>query len=299
MITVLGSINLDLVATANKLPLPGETIVGKQFSTMSGGKGANQALAALRAGASVRLEGAVGADAFADQALAELHGDRADLGGVDILGETTGIAVILVGGGGENVIVVVPGANGLVTAKKARIAVRRMQPSDIVLLQQEIPQTCVRTALEEARRIGATSILNIAPFTSDTANLARLANIVVANETEFAHLAGALKTGDELIAQVKQFAHENNQILAVTLGADGVIASTAGGTILKIETIEIDPVDTVGAGDTFCGYLAASLDAGLALDAALRRAAIAGSLACLKPGAQPAIPLAKDVDAML
>lgn len=299
MITVLGSINLDLIANTMRLPLPGETISGSGFATASGGKGANQALATLKAGAKMRLEGAVGADAFADQALAELKAHNADLSGVDVIGDTTGVAVILVSDDGENVIVVIPGANGLVTTDKARAALSRMQRNDIILLQQEIPAVCVRTALEEARKSGVTSILNIAPFSSDSAGLAALANIVVANETEFADLAGETMTGDALLTQIKTFARSNQQILVVTLGGDGIIAATPEGDTYQIAAMPITPVDTVGAGDTFCGYLAASLDAGMNLETSLSRAAVAGSLACLKHGAQPAIPDAADVDAAL
>lgn len=303
MITVLGSINLDLFATADKLPLPGETVSGNSFATASGGKGANQALAVLRAGGDLHLKGAVGDDPFGEQALAELRKEGANLDGVDTLGDTTGVAVILVGGtqdnAAENVIVVVPGANGLVSVEKAQEAVAEMRSSDILLLQQEIPFASNLVALEAARKLGVTSILNTAPFTSDSPKLAALADIVVANETEFADLMGKKLNLADITAQIKTYALKHNQVLVVTLGADGTVAATPTGDVYEIPALKITPVDTVGAGDTFCGYLAASLNTGIPFGDALKRASIAGSLACLAPGAQPAIPHAAEVAAKL
>jgi len=144
-----------------------------------------------------------------------------------------------------------------------------------------------------------TTIINIAPLTPDAARLGRMADIVIANETEFERLAGQDNmTPAEREAALKALHEETGQTIIVTLGADGVIAMR-GGAFHRVMGLKIEPVDTVGAGDTFCGYFAASLDQGLDLAAALRRAAVAGSLACTQPGAQPAIPSAGDVDARL
>ena len=179
------------------------------------------------------------------------------------------------------------------TPADAETALAGLGSDDLLLVQQEIPQAATRRALELARAQGVTSLLNTAPFLADTAALAPLASIVVANETEFALLSG--RPVAELDAAMAQWAARHDQILIVTLGGDGVKAF-AGGRLLSIPALPIKPVDTVGAGDTFVGYLAAGLDAGLDLETALRRAAAAGSLACLKPGAQPAIPMAEEVD---
>jgi ribokinase len=299
MITVFGSINMDLIATTARLPKPGETVTGTGFSTAAGGKGANQALAARRAGAAVRMAGAVGSDSFADGALSLLKQAGTDLSLTKTVSEPTGTAHILVGGDGENVIVVVASANGTVGAGDAQSAIETMDAGDTLMLQLEIPAASVEKALVAAKSKGITSIINIAPLTADAARLGRMADIVVANETEFELLAGreGLSAAEREEA-MQALSRETGQTVIVTLGAEGVVA-VRNGAIHRAKGLKIEPVDTVGAGDTFCGYLAASLDAGLDFDAALRRAAVAGSLACLNPGAQPAIPLAAEVDAKI
>jgi ribokinase len=295
MITVVGSINLDLTARVPRLPEPGETVPGGSFATAPGGKGANQALAARRAGAEVRMVGAVGADAFAGEALALLKPAGVDLSAVKTVDGATGIALILVGGDGENMIAVVPGANADVTPDILdRIAFAR---GEHVLLQLEIPIATVEKAIAAARSAGAVSILNTAPFRPETASFVAEADVVVANETEFDHYAEALGLeGADRGARIRAFAARTGRAVVVTLGADGVLAAQGDG-FFHVPAMRIVPVDTVGAGDTFCGYLAQGLEAGLPLHEAARRAGIAGSLACLKPGAQPAIPLAADVEA--
>lgn len=299
MITVFGSINMDLIATTDRLPKPGETVAGNGFATAAGGKGANQALAARRAGARVRMAGAVGTDGFAEPALALLAEAGTDLDAVKHVAGPTGTALILVGGDGENVIVVVPAANGTVAAVDATAAVAALTAGDILMLQLEIPGPSVETALVAAKTAGIQSILNLAPLTADAARLGRLADIVIANETEFELLAGqdGMSAIDREAALVRLHG-ETGQTLIVTLGGDGVIA-IRDGVLSRAKGLVIEPVDTVGAGDTFCGYFAASLDAGLDFEAALRRAAVAGSLACLTAGAQPSIPVADAVTARL
>lgn len=299
MITVFGSINMDLVATTPRLPKPGETVAGTGFATAAGGKGANQALAARRAGAEVRMVGAVGRDEFAGPALDLLDKAGANLSAVARVDGPTGTALILVGGDGENMIAVVPAANGTVSAAQAESAVEGMQDGDILMVQQEVPAGSVEAALKSAKARGVRTVLNIAPLIPETEDLAALADIVIANETEFERLVGRDNlTGEEREQILLDMHGKTGQILIVTLGADGVIAAE-GGTLHRTKGLKIVPVDTVGAGDTFCGYLAASLDAGLAFGDALRRAAVAGSLACLKAGAQPSIPVAADVTASL
>lgn len=299
MITVFGSINMDLIATTPRLPKPGETVAGSGFSTAAGGKGANQALAARRAGSHVRMIGAVGRDEFADPALSLLGEAGTDLSGVRRVEGPTGTALILVGGDGENMITVVPGANSAVDAGDATAAVAAMQRGDLLMLQLEVPAPAVERALTDARMHGVTSLLNIAPLTADAARLGRMADIVIANETEFERLAGREGLSASEREETLMHLHgETGQTLIVTLGGDGVIAAR-DGQLHKTQGLVIEPVDTVGAGDTFCGYLAASLDQGLTFEAALRRAAVAGSLACLKHGAQPSIPTSAEVAGQL
>lgn len=297
MIIVIGSINLDLIATVERLPDPGETVAGDAFKTAPGGKGANQALAAARAGAQVRMIGAVGKDAFAAEALACLKQGKVELSGVREAHAATGTALILVGSDGENMIAVVPGANDAVLP--GDLAKATLRKGEVVLLQHEIPQATIEAALDAARSAGAMTILNTAPFRTEAAASLGKADYIVANETEFDLYGEVLKLrGRDRPARMKGFAESTGRTIIVTLGGEGVLAATPEA-FFEVPALKITPIDTVGAGDTFCGYLAAGLAASLGLEEALLRAAAAGSLACLKPGAQPAIPLAKEVDAAL
>ncbi|NTJ41213.1 ribokinase [Agrobacterium larrymoorei] len=297
MITVFGSINMDLVAISQRLPKPGETVTGKAFSTAAGGKGANQALAARRAGAEVKMAGAIGDDSFAAPALTLLRDARADLSLVKTVAEPTGTAVILIGEGGENMISVIPAANGTVSPSDAERAVSEMSAGDILMLQIEIPADAIEAAFNAAKAKRVTTIFNTAPLTADASRLSKLADILIANETEFELLIGKSELSSAAREQELVALHgETGQTLIVTLGAEGVIA-IRNGKVFKTTGLKIEPVDTVGAGDTFCGYLAAGLDAGLDFEKALRRAAVAGSLACTREGAQPSIPVASEVDA--
>lgn len=293
MINVLGSANLDLIGTVSRIPSPGETVPGGAFSTAAGGKGANQALAARRAGARVKMFAAVGDDDFAKGATAELVAGGVDMSAVrTVPGTATGVAMIFVDPHGENVIAILPGANGTMGVGEAEAAVAGLATGDVLLVQQEIPQAATERALDLARGRGITTILNTAPFLETTPAVARKASIVIANETEFALMAGEAEPLEALMAN---WAKTHGQTIIVTLGPDGARAATPDG-FLSVPALPVTPVDTVGAGDTFCGYLAAGLDAGLGLEQAMKRAAVAGSLACLKPGAQPSIPMADEVE---
>ena len=296
MITVLGSTNLDLIGTVSRIPKPGETVPGDKFSMAAGGKGANQALAARRAGAEVRMFAAAGTDSFADEALRLLLEDGVDLSHVRKVEGPTGIAMIFVDEEGENVIAILPGANGTMSPADADAALAGLGIGSVLMLQQEIPQAATSRALELARAQGVVSILNTAPFLETTKAVAELASIVIANETEFELLTSAGM--DRLDEAMADWARAQNQTVIVTLGPDGARAATPAGSF-RVPALKVDPVDTVGACDTFCGYLAAGLDQGLDLEVAMRRAAVAASLAVLKPGAQPAIPYAADVEKAL
>lgn len=293
MITVFGSTNLDQVGTVSRLPKPGETVAGGTFSMAAGGKGANQALAAQRAGGAVRHVSAVGQDAFAALALELLRQDGVDLSAVKQVPGPTGIAMIFVDADGENVIAVLPGANGTVTSADADQALAGLGKTDVLLLQQEIPQAATERALDLARQQGVTAILNTAPFLDTTRAVAPKAAILIANETEFGLLTD--RPLSDLDAAMADWVAAHGQTVIVTLGGDGARAVTADGQHIVVPALAVKPVDTVGAGDTFCGYLAAGLDQGLALEPAMRRAAVAASLACLSAGAQPAIPRADAV----
>jgi ribokinase len=295
VITVFGSINLDLIGGVERLPRPGETVPGGAFATAPGGKGANQALAARRAGSAVRMVGAVGADGFAETALSLLRADGVNLGLVAKVDAPTGVALILVDRVGENVIVVIPGANGTVSATQAETL--SFAADDVLLLQLEVPVAAVETVARRARAAGARVLLNFAPFRAEAIGAAAHATHLVVNETECALIAEALGLKSApLETQARALSERWDAAVIVTIGKDGVVA-VAEGRAYRAEALPVDPVDTVGAGDTFCGYLAAALAEGQTLDAALALAAAAGSLACTKAGAQPSIPSRGEVEA--
>ncbi|RWF20484.1 MAG: ribokinase, partial [Mesorhizobium sp.] len=217
MIIIVGSINLDLIAKVDRLPAPGETVRGSGFVTAPGGKGANQALAAARAGAQVRMVGAVGKDSFAGDALALLKAGNVDLSGVGESFASTGTALILVGADGENVIAVVPGANdSLVPGDLAKAYLKK---GDVVLLQHEISLQTVEAALDAAREAGAVSVLNTAPFRAEAAGFLGKADYAVANETEFDLYGEALSlSGDDRQERMRDYASKTGKTIVVTLG---------------------------------------------------------------------------------
>lgn len=325
MIIVLGSINLDLIANLPRLPAAGETLTGHDFKTAPGGKGANQALAARKAGAEVAMLGAVGSDAHADEALLLLKEFGVNCDSIQTVDQPTGTALILVGDDtGDNMIAVIPGANGTVsisangTVSAAAIGSAKdtaaigsakdiaaigsaqiLSANDTALLQLEIPLSAVEAMLTEAKHVGATSILNIAPWQEGAGPLCTACDILVANETEFDLASQALGlNGESRKDRMADYVARFGKIIIVTLGENGAIAQ-GPDMALEVPTIRVDAIDTVGAGDTFCGYLAALLAEGKTLEHALKAAGIAGALACTKQGAQPSMPLRAEVDQLL
>ncbi len=293
MIVVFGSINIDVIGHAPSLMRPGETVLGTTLDFAPGGKGANQALAAARAGADVKMVGCVGSDDFATQALALLVESGIDLTSVRRMDRHTGTALIIVDDAGENMITVLPGANSRLSAGALDGA--GLAEGDYLLLQLETPLEGVMNAARLAREAGARVVLNLAPFmTFDTA-LLDLVDVLVVNETE---LTGVLDLLDApKLGETKAVAWLSNRLsntVVATLGARGAIA-VSGGNTTKVPALKIKPVDTVGAGDTFVGYLGTALAEGKSLETALALATTAAGLACLTPGAQPSIPEADAV----
>jgi ribokinase len=243
------------------------------------------------------MVGAAGSDAFAEPALSLLHGGGVELALVAKVDAPTGVALILVDRKGENVIVVIPGANGTVSARQAETL--GFTAGDVLLLQLEVPVAAVEAVARRARAAGAHVLLNFAPFRKDAIETAELATSLIVNETECALVAEAVGLNmASLEDQARALSERFDAAVIVTLGKDGVVAFSEGREH-RAAALHVEAVDTVGAGDTFCGYLAAALAEGLALDAALSLAAAAGSLACTKSGAQPAIPLRDEVEAAL
>ncbi|MBX6323296.1 MAG: ribokinase, partial [Rhodospirillaceae bacterium] len=267
------------------------------YATSPGGKGANQALAAARAGAAVRMVGRVGLDPFAAPALAALEAAGVDLSATR-RGETaTGCAIVCVEDSGENLIVVAAGANGAVSADQVPDA--WLRPGTVLLLQMEVPHAENWRLVERARRSGARILLNVAP-SAPVPEVALMAlSWLVVNESEALAVARGLGwAGSDPLAAAEAIAAAGGVATVVTLGRDGA-AAFAAGEAWRVGALPIDPVDTTGAGDAFVGVFAAAMAEGADLPASLRRASVAAGLACLVPGAQPSLPDAGAVAARL
>jgi ribokinase len=297
MIVVFGSVNVDFVTRVPAIPRPGETVLGPAYAVIPGGKGANQALAAARAGSAVTLVAAVGQDAFADIALALLAREGVDLSRVMRVALPTGAAFIGVDDQGENAITVAQGANGALSADA--LAGLPLSARDTLLLQREAPEAQSLAAASLARAQGARVVLNSAPAGPVSPALMDSLDLLIANEHEavlVAHALGiAAKSPDDA---ARQLAKRFKLAVIVTLGADGAIGWNAGER-LAVPALAVTAIDTTAAGDAFCGAFAAALDQGLTFSTALARAACAGSLACTRPGAQPSLPSATEVDGVM
>ena len=278
MIVIFGSINVDLIVPVSRLPQPGETVLGGEYSLLPGGKGANQALAARRAGAEVMLAGAVGADSFARIALDLLGREGVDTRLVQVVDEPTGCAAIMVSSDGENAIAVAPGANA--KARSDQVPDELLRAGTTLVTQMEVPPSETALLIGRLQARGGRSLFNLAPALPIDVPLLDEIDLMVANEGE------AAATG----LDPEQLARRLRQGLVVTCGAAGALAFLRDGTKIKVPALAIEPVDTTGAGDTFVGVLAAALDLGLTLEIALRRASAAAGLSCLARGAQTAMP---------
>lgn len=284
MILVAGSANLDFVVRADHIPGPGETVLGREFKTYPGGKGANQAVACARAGGvRTHMLLALGADAFAKPLEDSLTGAQVDLHIVRTPSQPTGTAFICVSDDAENAITVAPGANEC------------LQPDHLpplsgfthLLMQLETPMATVIAYAMAARAQGVKVVLNAAPAQRLSAEFLSLLDILIVNEGELAEIASHAGTVSECLAKVPV------PCVVVTLGSQGCCARTttdAGSELINQPSFPIHPVDTTGAGDTFCGVFVAALSQGMDLPTALRVASAAGAMACLTPGAQSSIP---------
>lgn len=296
---VAGSINMDVVATTDRHPRIGETVAGTAVHFFPGGKGANQAVAAAKLGAPTTLIGRLGADSFGHQLRHFLALQGVDLTLVKDTTDThSGTAVITVADA-DNTIVVVPGANALVSA--ADVAAASLGKGDVAVSQFEIPQPAIAAFFQRARAAGATTILNPAPALACGSELLDLVDILVLNETELALLSGFdLRDSDEpaLFAEAaRRLAIGADGIVCVTLGRRGVLALVSGEPMLIPGRI-VKALDTTGAGDCFVGALAAQLASGAALRDALEYANIAASICVQRMGAAPSMPTAAEVAAL-
>ncbi|HEX2559494.1 ribokinase [Phenylobacterium sp.] len=277
-ITIVGSINLDFVAQAPKLPTPGETVTGAQLARHPGGKGANQALAARRLGAEVALVGRVGEDAMASEALALLRAEGVDLSACATDSHApTGVALIAVSPDGENQIVVASGANAAFTP---HLLPSRIE--DALVCQLELP---IETVAAAVQRAAGFVCLNLAPAADVPEPLLRRADLVVVNETEAAFYGESLARAAGLVA--------------VTYGRRGAELRRTGDKIAEAHPPQVEAVDSTGAGDAFVAALTLALLEGRTPEAALAFACAAGALAATRPGAQPSLPRRDEVEACL
>lgn len=291
-VVVVGSVNADLVVHVPRHPLPGETLLGDGPVVLAGGKGANQAVAAARLGARVALVGAVGTDANAEVALAELRGAGVDLTALRVVDGPTGLAVVTLAEGGENTIVVLPGANAAVTPDAVDAAARTVGAARVCVLQAEIPVPAVVRAVAVARAAGVRVLLNVAPATVLPRAALAAADPLVVNEHEAAVLLGEPEAGDP-DAAVDGLLALGARSVVLTLGAVGAVGHDGDGR-WRLPARPVRPVDTTGAGDAFVGALAAGLAAGDPLRHAAAHATRVAAASVLHRGAQPSYPWKDD-----
>jgi ribokinase len=292
MVIVFGSINLDLIFPLPHIPGPGETVLGPSIRIEPGGKGANQAVAAARDGAVVIMAGAVGRDSLAASALTLLRDANVDLTRVTEIDTSTGCAAISVDPAGNNAITVGSGAN--LVARQTQIEDALLSPTSTLVLQMEVPAEETAALIDRARAKGARIILNLAPAAALPEAALRKLDILVVNETESAWLANHLGCTDGAAPLRDRL----GIVIVRTLGGDGLEVASAAG-VSAIPARAIVPVDTTAAGDCFAGVLAAALDRGATLTAALNRATAAAALCCTRRGSQSSIPSANETDAFL
>ncbi len=291
-IVVVGSLNMDLVVRAPRHPEIGETILGSDFKTFPGGKGANQAVAAARLGGLVRMVGKVGADAFGENLL-----EQVSTNGVDATfiqkepTRATGVALITVNDEGENTIVVAPGANERLTPEDILLAEMAFEGAAVLLLQLEIPLPSVEQAIDTAKRHGAQIVLNPAPAQVLPAELLAKVDYLIPNQTEISLLTGVEATGVAV-----SFLHDLGvRHLIVTLGDEGVLVSEKHHE-KYIPAYPVDVVDTTAAGDAFVGAFAVALTEGLEPFQAASWGNAAGALSVTRQGAQPSLPTRSELD---
>lgn len=301
-VVVVGSINVDQVVTVDRLPLPGETLIGSSMTLSPGGKGANQAVAAARRGARTVMIGAVGDDGRADDALPHLRSSGVDVSGVDTVPGPTGLAIVSVGGDSENTIVVVPGANGAVSASFVGGHAGALADAAVVVLQGEIPVDGIAAAVQHA---GGRVVFNLAPVIDMPADVVKAADPLVVNEHEGRLLLAAWgASGSAGSSEAEEARVDDESVVAslraqgvtsvvMTRGAAGAIVSDASGTVL-VASPRVAAVDSSGAGDAFVGALAAGLAAGASLLEAAQDAVRVGAFSVTGVGTQASYPTLED-----
>ncbi len=299
-VVVVGSLNMDLVIRTMHLPAPGETIIGRDFMTAPGGKGANQAVAAAKLGGEVVMVGRVGADDFGHALRAHLNAAGVDSNYVlDDSLAATGVALITVEGGGQNTIVVAPGVNDNVFREDVDRAMGALTSAQVLVTQLEIPLDTVTYALDAARASHIVALLNPAPAQPLADNIIARCDVIVPNEIEASELTGIeVKDWTSAEAAARDLGRRGASIVVITLGARGALAWD-GGKVYRIPAFPVQAVDATAAGDAFVGALALTLGRGGDLLSALVAASAAGALATTKLGAQPSLPRREELEAFM
>lgn len=291
-IIVVGSLNVDLVANVPKLPTPGETVTAARFEIHEGGKGANQAVAASRLGADVSMVGMVGEDTYGQRLLNGLAEDRVDTTEVARNHEvSTGLALIFVDAAGQNEITVVPGANGELEPRSVAVALNRIADATVIVMQLEVPFEVVERVCSEARKRGQKVILNAAPFMPKVARLLSQVDVLVVNEIEAAALFGlAVRDHESAHLALKAAVRSRPGLTVITLGAQGVAYCVSGSEPESIPAIQVEVVDTTGAGDAFVGALAYAMSREWEPREAISLGVAAGAATVMRVGAQSSLP---------
>jgi len=294
-IVVVGSLNMDLVVRSPRHPQPGETLLGAEFRTFPGGKGANQAVAAARLGGQVKLIGRVGADAFGDALLETCTRDGVDTRHVERLEDApTGVALITVDDAGQNTIVVVPGANGKLSPPDLLAAAPAFEGASVVVMQLEVPLLTVIYAADLARRHGARVVLNPAPAQPLSATGLEQVDVLIPNQSEAALLTGCASAGDA----ARRLIALGVRSVVVTMGERGVLIAE-GETATLLPAHQVSVLDTTAAGDAFVGAFAVALAEGRTVLEAAAWGNAAGALAVTRAGAQPSLPARAELERFL
>ena len=297
-VVVIGSLNMDLVTRAPRLPRGGETLIGQSFTTVSGGKGANQAVAAARLGAQVSMVGCVGSDAYGEALREALLAEQIDCQAVSTVEDSSGVALIVVDDNSQNAIVIVAGANGALTPEVIDRFDAVLQAADVIICQLEVPDATVGHALKRGRELGKTVILNPAPASRPLpADWYAAIDYLIPNESEASALSGlpvdSLSSAETAAARL--IAMGAGKVI-ITLGSQGSLFAD-GKRFEPFPAPKVKAVDTTAAGDTFVGGFAAALAAGKSEVEAIRFGQVAAALSVTRAGAQPSIPTLSDVQA--
>ena len=299
-ITVIGSSNVDLIMKMKRLPEKGETVTDAEFMQVYGGKGANQAVAAARAGGEVSFISAVGNDAYTPKMLDNYREDGIETDAIfqepDI---PSGHALVMIGEGGENLISVAPGANYRLTPERIDEVAETIEESDLILMQFEIPADTIQRVMEIANRLDIPVIWNYAPALPFPRNKVGKTDILIVNELEAGYLSGHSAASGLDVEEAAQKLHQMGiDRVIITLGKRGVFALAEEGTV-TVPAFEVDAVDTTSAGDVFCGCFSVALLEGQSLEESIRFANAASAICVTRMGAQPSVPTREEIDAFL